>query len=96
MVADAFRISVSDTTPGRGQRVTVTATSAETLDRAPRLRVYQPGIAAWSVTMRKIDTRVYRITVTLKSSRTGTLKLRVSALDDGGRAQTSNRYLPLH
>ncbi len=96
VVADAFRIVVSDSTPGRRQRITVTATSAETLDRTPRLRVYQPGIAAWSVTMRKIDTRVYRITVTLKSSKTGTLKLRVSALDDGGRAQASYRYLPLH
>jgi len=48
------------------------------------------------VTMRKVATGVYRITVTLKSSRTGTLELRVSALDDGGRAQESYRYLPLH
>jgi flagellar hook assembly protein FlgD len=96
VVADAFRIAVSDTTPGRGQRVTVTATSAEPLDRAPRLRIYQPGIAARSVTMRKIGTRVYRITVTLRSSHTGTLKLRVSAPDDGGRAQSSYRSLPLH
>jgi flagellar hook assembly protein FlgD len=96
VVADAFRISVSDTTPRRGQRLTVTATSAETLDRAPRLRIYQPGIGARSVTMRKIATRVYRITVTLKRSHTGTLKLRVSGLDDGGRAQASYRYLPLH
>ena len=31
-VADAFRIVVSDATPGRGQRITVTATSAEALD----------------------------------------------------------------
>ncbi len=96
VIADAFRIVVSDSTPGRRQQITVTATSADALDRTPRLRVYQPGIAAWSVTMRKIDTRVYRITVTLKSSRTGTLKLLVSALDDGGRAQASYRYLPLH
>ena len=96
VVADAFKIAVSDTTPGRRQRLTVTATSGEGLDSTPRLRVYQPGIAAWSVTMRKVATGVYRITVTLKSSRTGTLKLRVSALDDGGRAQASYRYLPLH
>jgi hypothetical protein len=96
VVVDAFRIVVSDSTPGRRQLVTVTATSADTLDRTPRLRVYQPGIAAWSVTMRKIDTRVYRIAVTLKSSRTGTLKLQVSALDEGARAQASYRYLPLH
>jgi len=96
VVADAFKIDVSDTTPGRRQRLTVTATSAEALDTAPRLRVGQPGISAWSVTMRKVATGVYRITVTLKSSRTGTLELRVSALDDGGRAQESYRYLPLH
>ncbi len=96
VVASAFRISVNDTTPRRGQRVTVTATSAEALDRAPRLRVYQPGIAAWSVTMRKIGTRVYRVTVTLRSSATGTLRLRVSAPDDGGRSQSSSRYLPFH
>ncbi len=96
VVADAFRIVVSDSTPGRRQQITVTATGADTLDRTPRLRVYQPGIAAWSVTMRKIDTRVYRTTVILRSSKTGTLELRVSALDDGGRAQASSRYLPLH
>jgi flagellar hook assembly protein FlgD len=96
VVADAFRIVVSDSTPGRRQRITVTATSADTLDRTPRLQVYQPGIAAWSVTMRKIDTRAYQITVTLKSSRTGTLRLRVSAPDDGGRTQASDRSLPLH
>ena len=92
VVADAFHIVVSDSTPGRRQRVTVTATSAETLDRTPRLRVYQPGIAAWSVTMRKIGTRVYRITVTLKSSRTGTLKLRVSAL---GRRRACPGVVPV-
>jgi hypothetical protein len=96
VVADAFRIVVSDSTPGRRQRITVTATSADALAKAPRLRVYQPGIAAWSVTMSKIDTRVYRTTVTLRSSKTGTLELRVSALDGVGRVQASSRYLPLH
>jgi flagellar hook assembly protein FlgD len=96
VVADAFRIVASDTTPARRGRITITATSAEALDRTPRLRIYQPGIAPWSVTMRKIGTGVYRITVTLKSSRTGTLKLRVSAPDDGGRAQASYQSLPLH
>jgi flagellar hook assembly protein FlgD len=96
VVADAFKIAVSDSTPARRQRLTVTATSAEALDTAPRLRVYQPGIAAWSVTMRKVSSGVYRATVTLRSSRTGTLKLRVSALDGGGRAQASYRYLALH
>ena len=96
VTADAFRITVSDSTPARGQRLTVTALSAEALDGAPRLRVYQPGRAAWSVTMRKVDTRLYRATITLRSGATGTLRLRVAADDSGGRAQSSNRYLPLH
>jgi flagellar hook assembly protein FlgD len=96
VTADAFRITVSDTTPARGRKLTVTAASAETLDAAPRLRVWQPGISGWTVTIKKVDTRLYRITVTLRSSGTGTLKLRVTADDDGGRTQASYRYLPLH
>ena len=39
VVADAFRIAATDTTPRRGQRLTVTATTAEDLDTLPRLRV---------------------------------------------------------
>lgn len=96
VLADAFRIAVSDTTPARGQRLTVTATSAENLDAAPRLRVYQPGIAGYTVTMTKVGLRVYRITVTLKSSGTGTMRLRVAAPDDGGRVQASYSSLALH
>jgi hypothetical protein len=96
VVADGFRIDVSDTTPARGQRLTVTATSAEVLDAAPTLRIYQPGRAAWTVGMTKIDTRLYRVTVTLKSGGTGTMRLRVAANDDGGRWQASYRSLALH
>ncbi len=95
-LADAFRITVSDTTPGRGQRLTVTATSAEALNAAPKLRLYQPGRAAWTVRMTKIGTRVYRVTVVLRSSKTGTLRLRVSAPDDNGVWQASYRNLKLH
>src|SRR6185437_7466725 len=39
--ADAFRIVSSDTTPGRGQSITVTAYSAESLEKAASLYVYQ-------------------------------------------------------
>ncbi|HYO42246.1 MAG TPA: FlgD immunoglobulin-like domain containing protein [Candidatus Limnocylindrales bacterium] len=96
VVADAFRITVSDSTPARGGKLTVTATSAEVLNAAPTLRIYQPGKAPWTVSMRKVDTRVYRVTITLKSSRTGTMKLRVAAPDDGGRFQASYLSLVLH
>jgi flagellar hook assembly protein FlgD len=96
VVADAFRIVASDTTPGRGQRITITATSAESLGTAPRLRIYQPGIASWAVVMTKVGTLTWRATVTLRSSSAGTLRLRVSADDSHGVAQASILSLPLH
>ena len=46
--------------------------------------------------MKKIDPKVYRVTIDLKSSATGTLRLRVAADDDRGSAQSSSLYLPLH
>ena len=96
VVADAFRIVASDTTPARGQKITVTATSAENLDTAARLRIYQPGVSDWSVAMTKLDARTWRVTVTLKSGSTGTLRLRVAAEDSHGVAQASILRLPLH
>jgi len=95
-VADAFRIVSSDTTPGRGQKVTVTAFSAESLRTTPKLVVVQPGIAAWSVSMTRLSSGVYRAVVTLRRSSTGTLRLKVLATDAGGRSQYSNLYLRLH
>ncbi len=96
VVADAFRIVASDTTPGRRQRFTVTAFSAESLGATPRLTVFQPGISAWSVAMVRSSSGVYVATITLKSSSTGTLRLKVSAPDSAGRAQYANLNLPLH
>ena len=95
-VADAFRIVSSDTTPGRGQKVTVTAFSAEGLKTTPKLVVVQPGIAAWSVSMSRVSSGVYRAVVTVKGSAAGTLRFKVLATDAGGRSQYSNLYLPLH
>ena len=74
----------------------MTATSAEALDGRPRLAVYQPGIGVWRVTMSRVSSGVYRVTVTLKSSHAGTLRLRVYGSDDDGGSQASNLYLPLH
>jgi len=96
VVADAFRIIASDTTPARGQKITVTVFSAESLDAAPRLAVVQPGISAWSVSMSKVSTGVYRVTIALKSSSTGTLRLKVYGPDANAVSQASNLYLPLH
>lgn len=96
VVADAFKVAVSDTTPARGQTITVTATTAESLGTTPRLAVIQPGIAAWSVSMYRVSSGVYRVSVRLRSSSTGTLRLKVYATDSYGRAQYTNLSLPLH
>ncbi len=95
--ADAFTIAPSDTTPGRGQSITVTVNSAESLARAPTLRIYQPGVTAWSVRMTKIATNRYRATIRMKTTgRRGQVSLKVSGLDIKGGAQSTTRVFPLH
>ena len=95
--ADAFRLSVSDTTPRRGQYITVTVTSAESLSKAPRVHIYQPGVPRWSVATRKIGTRTYRVTFRLKASgRTGAVALKVVGYDLSGAGQRTIRAFPLH
>jgi len=96
VVADAFRIIASDLTPGRRQRISVKAITAESLDAKPRLTVYQPGIGAWTVAMTVSSSGTYVATITLRSSSAGTLRLKVSAPDSAARAQSANLYLPLH
>jgi hypothetical protein len=89
-------MKTSDTTPARGQTITITATSAEPLKIGPVLRVWQPGIAGYSVRMVKTTGLTYRISVRLKSSARGTMTLRVAASDADGRTQVSYLNLPLH
>jgi flagellar hook assembly protein FlgD len=93
---DAFRIKASDATPARGQKITITITSTEALARNPRLAVRQPGIAVWRVATARVSGRVYRVTIRLKSSSTGTLKLRAIGVDKYGGRQGTTIRLPLH
>ena len=93
----AFVPAASDVTPGRGQSVTITATSAETLSAAPTVSVTQPGKTTWKVTMTKVATGQYRATLTLKTGGgTGTVLFRVTGKDSGGRSQSADLSLPLH
>jgi flagellar hook assembly protein FlgD len=95
--ADAFLMNPSDTTPGRGQSITVTLTSAEPLAANPRLTVLQPGIAAWSVATVRLSSTIFRATVKLKSGGpTGTVTFKAAAKDIGGAAQGTQRGFPLH
>ena len=96
VVADAFRFVISDSTPARGQRITVTVVTAEALARNPRIAFYQPGIDRYSVATTKVSSTTYRATVTLRSSGTGTLRVRAYGTDVDGHAQSANKLLPLH
>jgi flagellar hook assembly protein FlgD len=96
VVADAFRFVLSDSTPARGQRITITAVTAETLSKNPRITIYQPGIGSWSVSTTKSTTTTYKATVTLRSSKTGTMRIRASGYDSNGHAQGASIYVTLH
>jgi flagellar hook assembly protein FlgD len=96
VLADAFKVTSSDLTPARGQWLTITAVSAENLSSA-RLRVYQPGRTAYTVTMSKVGIRTYRVKIHLASSGSiGTLTLKVSGRDAAAHLNITYLRLPLH
>jgi VCBS repeat-containing protein len=96
VLADGFRITISDATPGRRQRITIYATSAESLTALPRVRVYQPGLAGYSYAMTRSGSR-YRVTITLKGTgRAGTIRFVVSGKDGAGRTNRATVSYPLH
>ena len=94
---DAFLLNLIDTTPRRGRSITVTVISAESLLRAPRLYIYQPGVARWSVILTWVATDTYRATIRMKTSRRpGPVSLRVWGRDVNGGSQATTKVYPLH
>ena len=97
VVADAFRIVVSDTTPARGQRIKIVVYSAEPLARNPKVKVSQPGNAGRIFSTSKVSSGVYRVYVTLRSGGgPGTLVIRAGGYDAASRHQWSTIALLLH
>jgi flagellar hook assembly protein FlgD len=95
--ADAFLVKPSDATPGRGQTITIEVTSAEPLSTNPRLSVYEPGIAAWSATLKRVSANGYRVTLKMRTGgRVGTVTFRVTGVDATGATQRTTRAYPLH
>lgn len=95
--AQAFVLRPSDTTPGRGQLITMRATTAEPLSTAPRLYITQPGKATWSVAMTKTSSTTYKATVRLKKGgRSGTASFQVRGRDSKGVMQRTTKSYPLH
>ncbi len=93
---DAFAIATSDSTPARGQRVTLMATSAEALSAAPRLIVRQPGVTASSVAMKKLSTNRYAATITVQTGHSaGNVTFEVRGDDEKGQRQRTTRTYAL-
>ena len=97
VVADGFRIRASDTTPGRGQTITLSVTSPEPLSTRPRLTVLQPGLATWSAAVTKTGASTYRVTIRLRTGGSaGTVRFSFSASDAAQGLNTGTLTLPLH
>lgn len=94
---DAFRIKPSDMTPGRGQSISVSVTSAELLARSPTLWIYQPGVTAWNLHMTKTGTYTYKATIRMRTTgRAGPVSLKVWGVDVKGGTQATTRVYTLH
>ncbi|MBI3749894.1 MAG: hypothetical protein HY262_13780 [Chloroflexi bacterium] len=95
--ADAFLVKPTDATPRRGQTITVNVTSAEPLSASPRLSIYEPGLAAWSTTLKRVSGNVYKAAVRLRTGGgAGTVSFRVTGMDVTGATQRTTRGFPLH
>ena len=95
--AQAFMLQPSDPTPGRGQLITIRATTAETLSAYPRLYITQPGKATWSVAMTRTSSTTYKATVRLKTGgHSGRVSFQVRGKDSKGGLQRTTTSYPLH
>lgn len=95
MELNAFAFRVSDSTPGRGQTITVTGITAEPLSGYVYLHVTQPGLPTWYVRMTKATATSYKATIRLRTSSAGAMTFRISAKDVDGRFQATYLQLPL-
>jgi hypothetical protein len=97
VAVNAFRVSLSDTTPARGQLVTVTVVTTEPLRAAPRLAITQPGRATVSVATVRVSASTYRATVRLAGAGgTGTMAIKVTGRDTDGGYNWSAFGFPIH
>lgn len=96
VTVQAFRLTLSDATPTRGQRLTATIISTEPLRANPKLVITQPGRTPVTVSTTRTSTYGYRVTFRLSTGgEVGTLKLRVNGRDTAGGYNWSGHAFPL-
>jgi flagellar hook assembly protein FlgD len=92
-----YRISVSDTSPARGQRLRIRVVPTERQKGAPTLVLTQPGSSDRRVRTTKDRHGDFVATIRLRSGgEAGTLRIAVMGRDDRGHRESQARELPLH
>jgi flagellar hook assembly protein FlgD len=92
----AFRLESSKASPARGTKVTFTVYSTEPLSQLPSLDIKQPGLSMYTVSLSKVATGKYRVTVTLRSGGSaGKMQLVVNGVDKNGQGQSYATTLPI-
>lgn len=93
----AYRIAVSDTTPRRGQRLTIKVDPTERQKGTPVVVLTQAGGTQRRVRTKRDKRGRYVATVRLRDGGdTGTLRIQVVGRDDRGHRESEVRELPLH
>jgi hypothetical protein len=93
----AYRISVSDATPRRGQKLRIRVDPTERQKGAPTLVLTQPGSSPRRIRTRRDRRGDFVAEVRLRSGGdTGTLRIAVTGRDDQGHREHLARELPLH
>lgn len=93
----AYRIGISDGTPGRGQRLRITVDPTERQRGSPRLVIAQPGGDERTVRTKRDSHGRFVATVRLRSGGdAGSLRIEVVGRDDRGNRERQARELPLH
>jgi flagellar hook assembly protein FlgD len=93
----AYRIGVSDATPGRGQGIRIRVDATERQKTVPILVLTQGGGSPRRVRMQRDGKGDYVSTLRLwKRGGSGSLSIRVVGRDQKGHVETQTRMLPLH
>ena len=93
----ASRISVSDATPGRGQRLHIRVDPTERQESAPTLILTQSGGSPRRIRTQRNKRGDYVAEVRLRSGGDpGTLRIVATGRDDRGHRESLARELPLH
>ncbi len=96
VVVDAFRVTLSDPTPARGQLVTATIVSTEPLRANPKLTRTQPGRSPVTLSTVRTSTYGYRVTFRLDAGGpAGPLALRVAGYDVGRGYNATRLTVPM-